>query len=40
MRHANAAGTWLDTWELRFLILAVVAATVLFVAYFSQAGRL
>lgn len=31
--------TWLDTWGLTIVILAVVAATVLFVAYFGH-GRL
>jgi hypothetical protein len=28
--------SWWDTWGLTLLILAIVAATVLFVAYFGQ----
>jgi hypothetical protein len=32
--------TWLDTWGLTLLILGVVVAAVLFVAYFGQSGRL
>ena len=28
--------SWLDTWGLTLLILAIVAATVLFVAYFGR----
>ena len=29
--------SWLDTWGLTLLILGIVAAAVLFVAYFGQA---
>jgi hypothetical protein len=30
--------SWMDTWGLTLLILGVVAATVMFVAYFGQGG--
>ena len=30
--------SWLDTWGLTLLILGVVTAAVLFVAYFGQGG--
>jgi uncharacterized paraquat-inducible protein A len=32
-----APRTWMDTWGLTLLILGLVAAAVLFVAYFRQA---